>query len=144
MRKNWICEVQRAHGPPLRTFLLVVSMETSSIYCPQNNPAVVMFPAYRVDDCNASLWMCLEVLKMSSLQYYTLFLICLKCGKNNLETTSLGLQGFHLNSGNAWWRGRTVGNDQGIRWFLKPTLHKSKVRKKIKWFFDSEHWSRSA
>lgn len=35
--------------------------------CPPNNPAVVTFPAYRVDGCKASFWMCLEVLQMSSL-----------------------------------------------------------------------------
>lgn len=48
-----------------------------------------MFPAYRVDDCNTSLWMCLEVLKMSSLQCYALFLMCLKCGKNIWEPQAL-------------------------------------------------------
>lgn len=65
-------------------------METCSIYCPQNNPAVVTFPVYRVDDRYTSSEMCSEVLRKPALQYYTLFLRCLKYGKSNLETTGMG------------------------------------------------------
>jgi len=51
--ENWISEVQRTCGP--QHTLEVLVRGNFSIYCPQNNYAVVTFPAYRVDGCNASL-----------------------------------------------------------------------------------------